>query len=173
MTQIFLAPVSGARLFNNYKKTVEIGFDLKDFIALKATSSYQKLLDPKAKVRLWGVKDLKISQYKQCRINDYLFFYHKGEIISTAKIISLDKNLELSNLLWGYEKNDLKNTTEYWDNIVFLDSFVKVNFDFQILIQYASYEPKASVRGFNKYREEGVSKILNEHGSIDKFLSAN
>lgn len=172
MIQIFLAPVSGTRLFNNYKKTVEIGFALQDFFSIKTTAPYQKLFENKSKVRLWGVKDLKISQYRQCSLQDYLFFYYKGKIISAAKIFSLDKNRELSNLLWGSDKNNLKNTIEYWDNLIFLDSFAKVDIDFKILIQYANYEANACVRGFNKYRTIGAGKILKEHGSIGKFLNA-
>ena len=171
MIQVFLAPVSSTRLYNNYKKTVEIGFDVQDFFSFKATSQYQKLFAKQSKVRLWGVKDLKISQYKQCNSKDYLFFYHKGKIISAAKIFSLDKNRELSNFLWGYDTNDLKNTAEYWDNIIFLDSFLKVDLDFEVLIKFAKYNDKASVRGFNKYRSMGVNEIISKYGSIDKFLS--
>jgi len=174
MIQLFLAPVSSTQLYKNYQKTVENGFNFQSFFSLKPTITYQKkTFDKRSIIRLWGIKDLKISQYKQCNIDDYIFFYHKGNIISSARILSLDKNRELSILLWGKDFDRLKNRNEYWDNIIFLHSFLKVSLNFSILIKYANYDAKASVRGFNKYRMDGLNKILKDYGTIDKFLKSN
>jgi hypothetical protein len=43
--------------------------------------------------------------------------------------------------------------------------------DFRVLIDYASFSSKASVRGFNEYSQVGLTAILKEHETIEKFLN--
>lgn len=42
MNQVFLAPASSSRLFENFQKTVEKGFEINDFLTIGSSSHYSK-----------------------------------------------------------------------------------------------------------------------------------
>ena len=71
MIQVFLAPVSSTRLYNNYKKTVEIGFDVQDFFSFKATSQYQKL---------FGYDNTSPDEKLEILWNSYLEYIDKAQL---------------------------------------------------------------------------------------------
>ena len=45
--------------------------------------------------------------------------------------------------------------------------------DFKVLIEYASFSLKVSVRGFNEYSQNGTTTTLKEHKTIDSFLQTH
>jgi len=169
--KIFLAPVSSSELYNNYQKTVMVGFEKIDFFKHTETSKYVKLLSQSNIIRVWGIKNVKITSFNKASIGDIVLFYHKGFMVGKAEIEFKDKNVELSKQLWGYDFNKLRNTTEYWENILFLGNYSIIHFPFSVLIEYANYSPLMSVRGFNEYSVTGLNKIVDNYKSIDSFLN--
>ena len=169
--KIFLAPVSSSELYKNYQKTVMVGFEKNDFIKNITASKYIKLLSQANIIRLWGVKNVKLTSFNKSSIGDVILFYHKGFIVGKADIEFKDNNIELSNQLWGYDFNKLRNTKEYWENILFLGNYSIINIPLKVLIDYAEYSPLMSVRSFIEYSPIGLSKIIKEHESIDSFLN--
>jgi hypothetical protein len=170
-TKIFLAPVSSSALYKNYQRTVMVGIDKTDFLEYQNVNQYQKLLTQNHTVRIWGIKSTKLTPYNKASINDIVLFYHKGFMVGRATISFKDNNQILSEEIWGYDRDKLDGKIEYWENLIFLENFSVINMDFRILIDYASFSPKASVRGFNEYSQLGTNAILKEHGTIEKFLS--
>lgn len=168
--KIFLAPVSSSELYRNYQKTVMVGLEKTDFFKLTDTVDYQKLLTQNSMVRIWGIKNVKLTSYNKASIGDVVLFYHKGNIIGKADIDFKDKNLKLSNQLWGHDYDKLRNVTEYWENILFMSNFCILNLPFSVLINYADYSPIASVRSFNEYSPTGLTNLLKEYKSIDTFI---
>lgn len=168
--KIFLAPVSSSDLYKNYQKTVMVGIDKFDFLKFKNSSQYGKLITQSHTIRLWGIKSTKLTPYNKASINDIVLFYHKGFMVGRATISFKDINQNLSKEIWGYDHDKFNNKIEYWENLIFLENFSVINMDFKVLIQYASFSPKASVRGFNEYSQNGTTAILKEHKSIDSFL---
>lgn len=168
--KIFLAPVSSSDLYKNYQKTVMVGIDKLDFLKLANSSQYGKLLTQSHTIRLWGIKSTKLTPYNKASINDIVLFYHKGFMVGRATISFKDINQNLSKEIWGYDHDKFNNKIEYWENLIFLENFSVINMDFKVLIEYASFSPKASVRGFNEYSQNGTAAILKDHKSIDSFL---
>ncbi len=168
--KIFLAPVSSSGLFQNYQRTVVAGIEKIAFLKYQNSNQYQKLLKQNHTVRMWGVKNTKLTPYKKASINDVVLFYHKGFIVGRATICFKDNNQNLSKEIWGYDHNERTNQIEYWENLLFLENCGVLNMDFRVLIDYALFSPKASVRGFNEYSQIGTSALLKEHGTIDNFL---
>lgn len=168
--KIFLAPVSSSDLYKNYQKTVMVGIDKSDFFNFQYSVQYQKLLSQNHTIRLWGIKSTKLTPYNKASINDIILFYHKGFMVGKAIVSFKDINQNLSKEIWGVDKDKLRNKIEYWENLIFLDSFSVINLDFKVLINYASFSSKASVRGFNEYSQIGTAELLKEHKSIANFL---
>jgi len=168
--KIFLAPVSSSDLYKNYQRTVMVGIDKTDFLKYQNANQYQKLLSQNHTVRIWGIKSTKLTPYNKASINDIVLFYHKGFMIGRATISFKDNNQNLSKEIWGFDQDKLKNVIEYWENLIFLENFAVINMPFKILIDYASFSPKASVRGFNEYSQIGTNALLKEYGDIDNFL---
>ncbi len=169
--KLFLAPVSSSDLYKNYQRTVMVGIDKPDFLKFQNANQYQKLLTQNHTVRIWGIKSTKLTPYNKASINDVVLFYHKGFMVGRATISFKDNNQNLSKEIWGYDHDKFNNKIEYWENLIFLENFSVINMDFKVLIDYASFSSKASVRGFNEYSSIGLTAILKEHGTIDKFLS--
>lgn len=172
MQNIFLAPVSGKNLFINFEKTVKSGILTSDFFKKKATGQYKSKLSGLDFVKLWGVKNFKISSFDKIKVGDYIFFYHNGEIIASVQVSFKDKNEGLSIDLWGVHNNSQKGITETWENLVFLENYIDLKMSFKVLIQFAEYSEKASVRGFNIFRESGTLKIISKHKTINEFLKS-
>ena len=122
------------------------------------------------KIHLWGIKNTKLTPYKKTAINDVVLFYHKGSIVGKASIKFKDSNQNLSKEIWGYDRDKFTGRIEYWENLIFLEKFSQINMNFNVLIDYASFSPKASVRGFNECSQIGLKKVLEKHGTIDNFL---
>ena len=168
--KIFLAPVSSSELYKNYQKTVMVGIEKQEFLLYNNTSSYKKLLTNSETIRIWGIKNVKLTSFNKASIGDIVFFYHKGFIVGKADIDFKDKNQILSNQLWGSDFDKLRDTTEYWENILFLSNFSMIHCSFNILIDFANYSPIASVRSFNEYSPIGLENLLKTHISIDNFI---
>lgn len=168
--KIFLAPVSSSALYKNYQKSVMIGFDKNDFLNLKYSKKYENLLSHNYTVRIWGIKSVKLTPYNKVSIGDTVLFYHKGFMVGRAIISFKDSNRNLSEKLWGNDFDKLKNKLEYWENLMFLEKFTVINLNFKILIDYASFSPKASVRGFNEYPQSAIEKILKDYKTIENFI---
>ena len=94
--KIFLAPVSSSELYRNYQRTVMVGLEKSEFFKLTGTSDYQKLLTQNSMVRIWGIKNVKLTSYNKVSIGDVVLFYHKGNIVGKAEIDFKDKNLNLN-----------------------------------------------------------------------------
>lgn len=148
-----------------------VGIEKPDFLKFHNANQYQKLLTQNHTVRIWGIKSTKLTPYNKASINDVVLFYHKGFMVGRATISFKDNNQNLSKEIWGYDHDKFNNKIEYWENLIFLENFSVINMDFKVLIDYASFSSKASVRGFNEYSNIGLTAILKEHGTIDKFLS--
>lgn len=164
--KIFLAPVSSSNLYKNYHKSVVIGLSNSDFFNYSETSTYKQKFGDKRVIRLWGIKNVKKTAFNRSEISDVILFYHKGFIVGKTEIIFKDKNKQLSNSIWEYDYDK----QEYWENLVFLDKYEELNIDFKVLIEFADYSPKASVRGFNIYSSYGLNAILSKYNSLDNFL---
>ena len=164
--KIFLAPVSSSNLYRNYHKSVVSGLSNRDFFNYSDTSPYKQKFGDKKVIRLWGIKNVKKTVFNRAEISDIILFYHKGFIVGKTEIIFKDTNKKLSDSIWGHDYGK----QEYWENLVFLDKYEELNFDFKVLIGYADYSPKASVRGFNIYSADGLNTILEKYKTIDNFL---
>lgn len=92
-------------------------------------------------------------------------------MVGRATISFKDNNQNLSKEIWGYDNDKFNGKIEYWENLIFLENFSVINMHFKVLIAYASFSSKASVRGFNEYSHVGLTAILKEHETIEKFLS--
>ena len=147
-----------------------VGIDKLDFLKFANSSQYGKLLTQSHTIRLWGIKSTKLTPYNKASINDIVLFYHKGFMVGRATISFKDINQNLSKEIWGYDHDKFNNKIEYWENLIFLENFSVINMDFKVLIKYASFSPKASVRGFNEYSQNGTAAILKDHKTIDSFL---
>jgi len=168
--KIFLAPVSSSELYRNYQRTVMVGLEKSEFFKLTGTSDYQKLLTQNSMVRIWGIKNVKLTSYNKVSIGDVVLFYHKGNIVGKAEIDFKDKNLNLSAQLWGHDYDKLRNTKEYWENILFMSNFCILNLPFSVLIKYADYSPIASVRSFNEYSPSGLTNLIKDNKDIETFI---
>jgi hypothetical protein len=164
--KIFLAPVSSSNLYKNYHKSVVSGLSNSDFFNYSDTSTYKQKFGDKKVIRLWGIKNVKKTAFNRAEISDIILFYHKGFIVGKTEIIFKDTNKKLSDSIWGHDYDK----QEYWENLVFLDKYEELNIDFKVLIEFADYSPKASVRGFNIYSSNGLNAILNQHKTLDSFL---
>ena len=167
--KIFLAPVSSSNLYKNYHKTVVTGLDNETFFKYSDTSIYKKHIGNDKVIRLWGIKNVKKTAFERSAISDIILFYHKGFIVGKTEITFKDTNKKLSDAIWGYDREK----QEYWENLVFFNNYEELNIDFKVLIEFASYSPKASVRGFNIYSTLGTTAILKKYKSIDNFLKDN
>ena len=164
--KIFLAPVSSSNLYKNYHKSVISGLSNRAFFNYSDTSTYKQKFGEKKIIRLWGIKNVKKTAFNRAEISDIILFYHKGFIVGKTEIIFKDTNKKLSDSIWGH---DYKKQ-EYWENLVFLDKYEEYNIDFKLLIEFADYSPKASVRGFNIYSIDGLNAILEKYKTVDNFL---
>lgn len=160
---IFLAPISGKELFFNYNKTVVNG--------ISYSLKLPKEIPQSRTVRLWGIKNAKVSSYYKANNGDILMFYHKGQIIGAAKIMGKFRDVKLSQELWGAEFDSFRNCHFYWENILVLSEFRHLSFDFDVIIKLAEYKPKACVRGFILSNEKLVSNIITNYSSIDNFYN--
>jgi len=144
---------------------------MEEFLKFQNVHQYKKFLSNNQIIRIWGIKSSKLSVFNKTSVNDILLFYHNGNIIGKGKISLKDNNKKLSEELWGFDCRRYTNVIEYWENILFLESFGVINLSFKILIEFASYSDKASVRGFNQYSRFGVEKILQNYQTIEGFLN--
>ena len=110
--KIFLAPVSSSNLYKNYHKTVVTGIVKDDFLKYLNSSGYDKIVNGKKVVRLWGIKNVKKAAFNRSVIGDIILFYHKGFIVGKTDIVFKHTNRPLSDAIWGY---DLAKK-EYWEN---------------------------------------------------------
>jgi hypothetical protein len=168
--KFFLAPVSSSELYKNYHKSVLLGIEKKIFSGYNETNQYNELIKLNNQIRIWGVKNSKLTPYNKAAINDIVLFYHKGFIVGRATICFKDKNQYLSKKIWGSDIFETNQKKMYWENLLFLKNYIYIHLDFNVLINYASYSPKASVRGFNEYSPVGMISLLNEHKTIENFL---
>jgi len=171
--KIFLSPVSSDALFNNYKNSVVNGFSSDVFSKFSSSEKYQSDLINNETIRLWGIREAKITPFNKVSKGDLILFYHKGFIVGKSTIIFKDKNQKLSENIWGVAFKSFSGITEYWENIVFLNNFEKVNIDYQMLIKYAGFSEKASVRGFNQYPKIGVDNILLNFKTLNNFIKSH
>ncbi len=171
LQKIYLAPVSSSALYENYKRTVVSGITKNDFFYFKNSAIHKKICSDTERIRIWGIKEKKVSQFNKVNVNDFVLFYNSGYIVGSANVKAKDKNLELSKQIWGFDYNKIKKTNEYWENLLFLDNYIDVHINFKEFIDYANYSPKASVRGFNPYSSVGTNFIIDRFGSIMNFLN--
>ena|ERR1051326_7062646 len=171
MEKIFLAPVSGSNLFANYKKTVVEGIPSDSFLKIPEAKEYSKQFSKEDKIHLWGIKSTKATPFKKCSVNDYVLYYYQGTMISYCKVLYKSQNKPLSEKIWGKDTDRITGLHEYWENLLFLTAPKKISMDFNILIDFAHFKPKASVRGFNAYSSVGLSAIINKYKTIDTFLN--
>ena len=164
--KIFLAPVSSSNLYRNYHKSVVNGLSNIDFFNYSDTSAYKKKFGDKKIIKLWGIKNVKITAFNRSETSDIILFYHKGFIVGKTEIIYKDNNKKLSDNIWGHDYDK----QEYWENLIFLDKYEELNIDFKVLIAFAEYSPKASVRGFNIYSSNGLKAILDKFKTIENFI---
>ena len=63
--KIFLAPVSSSDLYKNYQRTVMTGIDKSVFKKYQNANQYQKLLTQNETIRIWGIKNSKLTSYNK------------------------------------------------------------------------------------------------------------
>lgn len=171
MEKIFLAPISLKNYSENYKKSVVDGISRNTFFQIYDKEEYLNQLQNAQRIHLWGVKNTKITPFRKCSVNDFLLYYYQGTIISYCRVILKLQNRQLSEKIWGKDLNKITKEFEYWENLLFLTVPIKISLDFKILIDFANYNPKASVRGFNEYSPVGLAIIINKYKTIENFLN--
>ncbi|TAL56178.1 MAG: hypothetical protein EPN85_15225 [Bacteroidetes bacterium] len=168
--KIFLAPVSSTQLYANYIRTVDEGIPSPAFFKIPESNSYVKQFPNASRIHIWGVKTVKATSFKKCSVGDFVLYYHQGAMISYCQVVLKSQNRALSEKIWGRDRDKITGEYEYWENLLFLAPPQKILMDFKILIGFANFKEKASVRSFNQYSTVGMSAIINKYHSIDLFL---
>ena len=168
MKNIFLAPRSGEQSSGNFQKTIENGYKKQDLMPYLEELDREALGDRDV-VFIWGNRPGGKSPWGKMQKDDYVFFYQHGKITWIGELLYKTNNKKLADALWGPYVS--KGINEYWEYVYFLDNLVKVEIDYSVLRNLAGYKPNAVVQGFQSYRENGITGIVNKYGSIEGFIN--
>ena len=168
MVNIFLAPRSGEQSSGNFQKTIEDGYKKEDIKNYLSDEDRAKLVDHNV-LYIWGNMPSKKSSWEKMNLGDYIFFYQKGKIAWTGKLLHKSHNKKLAENLWGPKvvKNKVMG---YWEYIFYLEDMKEANIDYSILKKIANYSPNAVVQGFQPFKQEGTQKILEKFDTIENFI---
>ncbi len=168
MKQIFLAPRSSPQSAENFRKTIEKGYKKVDLESYLSQEEKDALKD-KEYLYLWGNTPGGKSGWNKLNLGDYIFFYQQKKITWIGEVLYKTHNKELADFLWDQIEKDGKLIS--YEYIFFLDNLRKVDIDYNILKNYAQYNPKHVVQGFQPYKKDGINKILEEYSSIENFIA--
>ena len=167
--KIYTIPIPSTSTDSNYFKSLVTGFDISEIKKLATSSDIFSKLSTKNKIHLWGIRGHSKSIFNRIVKGDYILFYNEGCIISYCNLTEKFIDKKLANQLWSPLSQNLPSPDSY-ENILIVSPLQKVNIDYSILIKYAGYSSKASVRRFYMYSEAGLKNILSEYSSINTFL---
>ena len=154
--KLVLFSVSGDSSFLNYNKTVV---------------STKNITDYNIPIQAWGRKNTSYQRrlWNKLSINDTVLFYRKKYYISVAQISGLIESNDISQKLWGYDKN---NTT--WELIIFLKNFKTIDISQHILNNELGYNRNfcpTRILDFTIVNNEKCKELLQKYGNFKKFLN--
>jgi hypothetical protein len=169
MRNIFLAPRSGKKPSENFRKTIQNGYrkqNIESYLSAEDTQA----LEGHDTLYIWGNRPGGKGPWKKMSKEDYIFFYQGKKITWTGELLHKAHNKSLADALWGqYIEEDKKESYEY---VYFLENLKKVEIDYSILKNFAGYKPNAVVYGFQSYKENGIKNIIEQYGSIEDFIDS-
>jgi len=122
-------------------------------------------------VKLWALKDTLYPQWKSIDEGDYILFYHRGEIIYSAKIClkypfeddpkQVEAGSYLAESVWG---KDVDGRT--WPYIIFLEDVRELSISLSRLNELTGYNLRY-VRKFMKIKEKRSRKLIEFLPKID------
>jgi hypothetical protein len=161
---IYLAPRSGEQSAENFKKTVEGGYR-KSELASFLSDADKSALASREILYIWGNRPGGKGPWENMQIGDYIFFYQKGFITYTSKLLHKTHNKPLADSLWGIDESG-----QSWEYVFFADELTPVRIDYSLMKTLAGYKPNAVVQGFQSYNEVGLNNVIEQYGSVNNFI---
>jgi len=170
MRNIFLAPRSGKKSAEHFRKTIQYGFQKRD-IESHLSEEDKQALEERDIVYIWGNRGEGRRPWAKMEKADYVFFYQEGKITWIGELLYKTHNKPLADALWEqYVEGDKRESYEY---VFFLENLREVEIDYALLKDFAGYKPNAVVFGFQSYRERGIKNLREKHGSIENFIDTH
>ncbi|MFC1686605.1 hypothetical protein ACFLZS_01595 [Patescibacteria group bacterium] len=169
--QIFLAPRSNETSYKNFLSTIENGVDFS-IVEPKLDKEGKKILGKYDKLFAWGNKETKKSSWDKMQPGDLILFYKgregsekEGKFIYSGRLLFKYHSKELGLALWPPKPGE-----EPWTCVFFLNELKPVYIPISDVIEFGGYSHNFVVQGFMPLNEDGIKKILDKFGTIDKFL---
>jgi hypothetical protein len=163
MSKIFTIPLP-CELDSPILKSLSEGIKVSKFNSYSIKTPKQ--INTSEQIFVWGIAEHSKSIWEKASEKDFLFFYYKGKIKYYSRIILKAKSEELASELWDVHLNNrIKHPY-----LLLLDSLSQINLPYSVLIDYAGYSTKASVRRFYEYSNKGFEQILNDFNSVENFI---
>lgn len=163
MSKIFTIPLP-YELDNPLLKSLSEGINLSKLTSYSIKSPINT--NPSEQIFVWGIAEHSKSIWEKASEKDFLFFYYKGRIKYCSRIIFKAQSEELASELWDVNLNKTINHSY----LLFLDKLIQINLPYSVLIKYAGYSTKASVRRFYEYSNKGYEQIINDFNSVENFI---
>ena len=171
--QVFLAPRSNETSYKNFLSTRENGVDYQ-VVAPYLDEEGKEILRPLGKLYAWGNKETRKSSWDKMGIDDLVLFYkgregneREGKFVYAGRLLHKQYNKDLGLSLWP-----LKPGEEPWVCIFFLRDLKPVNIPISVIADAADYSKGFVVQGFMPLKQEATRKLMQQFGSVERFLSA-
>ncbi|MBN1792735.1 hypothetical protein JW826_03560 [Candidatus Woesearchaeota archaeon] len=166
MVQIFLAPRSNEHSAENIKSTMQ--FEMTYESVEQYLSEHNKTkLKQNPQFRAWGNTASLKSRWNSMNEGDIILFYAKGKFIHYSRLIAKEESMEFSDKFWG--RSDPRAP---WPCIFFVSDYHPIDLPIATLRQFTNYaENWDRVQGFMPLTQEATEKIIEQYGSVEKFLS--
>lgn len=166
MENVFIFSVIDAATTENFKTSIENGYDLEEvlhFVEDEIQKEKFREFYPDRKCYLWGEQEkngANRSKWKTITEGDLLLGYREGLIVSTSYVLAKMDNPSLAIKVWGkYEEEPFRlmlfMTKPYLCKI-------------KIVPQMFKYlDPEYT--GFTQLNQENLKSIILHYGSLDEF----
>ena len=158
--RIHLIPCSDPYSRKHHKDTIEKLVPKNKIISFEKGNEIQKILKDE-NYACWGVTNAKnnsnLKKWEKMKTGDVCLMYRDKIFFSAGKIITRFKNKELSEDLWGLNKDGLP-----WENMFLIDEIKKISIPIHILNNLMNYSPNFILQGYSTYSESISEKILAE-----------
>ena len=166
MANIFLAPRSNEKSYENFESTI-LGGRPYGFVEPFLNEHEKSILSKQHTLSIWGNKESLRSRWEKMKAGDYVLFYSKGIFYYSARVVLTKYSPELGEKLWPLDEDG-----NPWPCLFFVDNLREVHIPIQTVQELADYEPTWDrVQGFMPLNEDGTKSIIQKFGSIEVFLN--
>lgn len=167
MANVFIFTSANQAAQDNFKKTIENGYDLSEVMAFIGSEDEKEKLRniyPDNKCYLWGAQEKEGNNrriWEQMTEGDLVLGYRSRSIVSASKVVTKIDNPELSEKVWGkYPEGPFRL-------IYFLSKPYLCDVPVSSLPEYFGQQYQA----FTRIKSESSAKILRDYSTFDNFIN--